>query len=408
MNKARPLSFENTFRALKYRNFRLFIAGQSISTTGTWMQSVAMSWLVYRLTGSALLLGFVGFMSQIPTFIFSPFAGVFADRYDRHKIIVMTQVLSMLQAGILAGLTLSGHIAVWQIIVLGFFLGCINSVDIPARQSFLIEMVEKKEVLGNAIALNSAMFNSSRLIGPTIAGIIVAVAGEGICFLLNALSFLAVIASLLMMKLDKTGKKWRETRVLDELKEGLIYVYNSKPIRRILLLLSVISMLGMSYIVLMPVFARDIHRGGSDLLGFMMGAVGIGALAATLWLASREEPPTIESTVPFAATLFSSAIILFALSRVLWVSILLLAVTGFGFLAATASFNTIIQNIVHDDKRGRVMSLYAMAFMGMAPIGSLIAGALANKLGATDALLIGGTLCLFATFVFYRLTHPRK
>ena len=396
------------FRALQFRNFRLFIAGQSISTIGTWMQSVAMSWLVYRITGSALLLGTVAFLSQIPTFVLSPFAGVFADRYNRHKIVIITQVLSMIQASILAILTLSGNITVWQIVALGFFLGCVNSVDIPARQSFLIEMVEKKEVLGNAIALNSAMFNASRLIGPTLAGIIVAVAGEGICFLVNALSFLAVIASLLMMKLDRAKRRSPEMHVLQELKEGVIYAYNSRPIRRILLLLSVISMLGMSYIVLMPVFAKDIHHGGADTLGFMMGAVGVGALAATLWLASLREPPTLEKTVPAAATIFSASIILFALSRVLWVSIVLLVVTGFGFLATTASFNTIIQNTVHDDKRGRVMSLYAMAFIGMAPIGSLLAGAIANKLGATDALLIGGFSCLFATFVFYRLTHPRN
>jgi MFS family permease len=392
---------------LEYRNFRLFITGQSISTIGTWMQSVAMSWLVYRMTGSALLLGIVAFAAQIPTFVFSPFTGVFADRYNRHKIIIVTQVLSMIQAGILAVLTLSGHITVWQIVALGFFLGCVNSVDIPARQSFLIEMVEKKEVLGNAIALNSAMFNASRLIGPTLAGIIVAVAGEGICFLVNSLSFIAVIASLLMMSLNRTERKIPEMRVMDELKEGVIYAYNSRPIRLILMLLSIISMLGMSYIVLMPVFARDVHHGGPGTLGFMMGAVGVGALIATLWLASREKPPTLEGTVPIASAIFSTSIILFALSRVLWVSVILLAVTGFGFLATTASFNTIIQNIVHDDKRGRVMSLYAMAFIGMAPIGSLLAGVIANNLGATDALLIGGFSCLFATFIFYRLTHPR-
>jgi MFS family permease len=398
---------KNTFRSLEYRNFRLFITGQSISTIGTWMQSVAMSWLVYRMTGSALLFGVVAFASQIPTFILSPFAGVFADRYNRHKIIIVTQILAMIQAGILAALTLTGHITVWQIITLGVFLGCINSVDIPARQSFLIEMVEKKEVLGNAIALNSAMFNASRLIGPTIAGIIVAVAGEGICFLVNSLSFIAVIVSLLMMRLNRAERKIPEMHVMQELKEGVIYAFNSKPIRLMLLLLSVISMLGMSYIVLMPVFARDVHHGGPGTLGILMAAVGVGALIATLWLASREKPPTLEGTVPIASAIFSASIILFALSRVLWVSVILLAVTGFGFLATTASFNTIIQNIVHDDKRGRVMSLYAMAFIGMAPIGSLIAGAIANKLGATDALLIGGFACLFATFVFYHLTHPR-
>jgi len=399
---------KNIFRSLKYRNFRLFFIGQSISLIGTWMQSVAMSWLVYRMTGSALLLGVVAFSSQIPTFILSPFAGVFADRYNRHRIVIVTQALSMVQAFALAGLTLTGKIQVWQIITLGLFLGCVNAVDIPTRQSFLIDMVEQKEMLGNAIALNSAIFNGARLIGPTVAGILVAIVGEGICFLINALSFLAVIASLLMMKLTPKEEKGSASHVMKELKEGVIYAFGSRPIRLILFLLSIISMLGMSYIVLMPVFAKDIHHGGPETLGILMAAVGVGALIATLYLASRKEPPTLEKIIPGGAAIFACGVILFALSRVLWVSILLLVVTGFGFLATTASSNTIIQTVVHDDKRGRVMSFYAMAFMGMAPIGSLIAGAIANKLGATDALLIGGFSCLFATFVFYRLTHPRR
>ncbi len=400
--------FRNVFRALKFRNFRLFFIGQSISLIGTWMQSIAMSWLVYRMTGSALLLGIVAFSSQIPTFILSPFAGVFADRYNRHRIVIVTQTLSMIQAFILAYLTLAGKIQVWQIIALGLFLGCINAVDIPTRQSFLIDMVEKKEMLGNAIALNSAMFNGARLIGPTVAGILVAVVGEGICFLLNALSFIAVIASLLMMKLTKIEDKGRASRVMQELKEGVIYTFNSKPIRSILMLLSIISMLGMSYVVLMPVFARDIHHGGPATLGVLMAAIGVGALIATLYLASRKTTPTLEKGIPIAAAIFTGGVILFALSRVLWVSIILLVITGFGFLTTTASSNTILQTIVHDDKRGRVMSFYTMAFMGMAPIGSLLAGALASKFGATDALLFGGFSCLFANLVFYRLTNPLK
>ncbi len=400
--------FRNVFRALKFRNFRLFFIGQSISLIGTWMQSIAMSWLVYRMTGSALLLGIVAFSSQIPTFILSPFAGVFADRYNRHRIVIVTQTLSMIQAFILAYLTLAGKIQVWQIIALGLFLGCINAVDIPTRQSFLIDMVEKKEMLGNAIALNSAMFNGARLIGPTVAGILVAVVGEGICFLLNALSFIAVIASLLMMKLTKKEGKGRASRVMQELKEGVIYTFNSKPIRSILMLLSIISMLGMSYVVLMPVFARDIHHGGPATLGVLMAAIGVGALIATLYLASRKTTPTLEKGIPIAAAIFTGGVILFALSRVLWVSIILLVITGFGFLTTTASSNTILQTIVHDDKRGRVMSFYTMAFMGMAPIGSLLAGALASKFGATDALLFGGFSCLFANLVFYRLTNPLK
>ncbi len=398
----------NLFRALKYRNFRLFFVGQSISLIGTWMQSIAMSWLVYRMTGSALLLGIVGFSSQIPTFILSPFAGVFADRYNRHKIIIATQALSMMQAFILAGLTLSGKIQVWQIIALGLFLGCVNAVDIPTRQTFLIDMVEKKEMLGNAIALNSAIFNGARLIGPTIAGILIAIVGEGICFLLNAISFLAVIASLLMMKLNRKEEKGHESNVMGELKEGVDYAFSSRPIRMILFLLSIISMLGMSYVVLMPVFAKDIHHGGPGTLGIFMAAIGVGALIATLYLAARKEPPTLEKGIPVSATIFASGVILFALSRVLWVSIILLVVTGFGFLATTASSNTIIQTVVDDDKRGRVMSFYAMAFMGMAPIGSLLAGTIASKFGATDALLFGGFSCLFANLIFFRLTHSLR
>ncbi len=394
---------------MKYPNFRLFFTGQSISLIGTWMQSVAMSWLVYRLTGSALLLGFVGFASHIPIFIFSPFAGVFADRYNRHRIVVVTQTLAMIQAFILAGLTLWGRIHVWQIIFLGFFLGSVNAVEIPARQAFLIDMVEsRKDLLGNAIALNSAIFNTARFIGPTLAGIIVAVLGEGMCFLINAISFVAVLVCLLLMKLAPKQLKPSGKHVFDELKDGLIYAFGSRPIRMILFLLSIISMLGMSYVVLMPIFAADVHHGDSKMLGFMMAAVGVGALSATLYLASRKSPPTLERFVPAAATLFSSAIILFSLSRVLWVSIALLVVTGFGFLLTTASSNTIIQTVVQDDKRGRVMAFYTIAFLGVAPIGSLLAGIAANKIGAPDALLLGGTLCLFAAFLFYRLTNRRR
>ena len=389
-----------TFRALKYRNFRLFFAGQSISLVGTWMQSIAMSWLVYRMTGSALLLGVVGFASQIPTFILSPLAGVLTDRHNRHRIIILTQSLAMVQAFILAALTLSGVIAVWHIIALGIFLGCINSLDIPARQSFLIEMVEKKELLGNAIALNSAIFNAARLIGPTIAGIIVAVTGEGICFLINGFSFLAVIVSLLLMRINPRRVRPERRHILHELKEGVDYAFSSAPIRSILILLGIISMTGMSYVVLMPVFAKDIHRGGPHTLGFLMAAVGVGALIATLYLASRKTPLKLEKIIPVSSAIFATGLMLFALSRILWVSLILLVVTGFGFMVNTASSNTILQTVVDDDKRGRVMSLYTAAFMGMAPIGSLLAGAFANKLGAPDAVILGGLLCLFSTLIF--------
>ncbi len=400
-------AIRTTFRALKYRNFRFFFIGQSISLIGTWTQSIAMGWLVYRMTGSVLLLGVAGFASQVPTFILSPFGGVLADRHNRRRILLITQTLSMVQAFILAALTLTGVVAVWHIISLGVLLGCVNSLDIPARQSFLIEMVEKKEFLGNAIALNSSIFNAAQLIGPIIAGIIVSAAGEGVCFLINGISFLFVIVSLLLMRISQRQARPERRHILLEIKEGIDYAFSSAPIRSILILLSIISMTGTSYVVLMPVFAKDVHHGGPHTLGFLMAAVGVGALIATLYMASRKTPPKLEKIIPASSAIFASGVMFFALSRMLWVSLLLLVVVGFGFMVNTASSNTILQTVVDDDKRGRVMSLYTAAFMGMAPIGSLLAGALANKLGAPDALLIGGSACLLSTLIFYRLTNPR-
>ena len=401
------------FRALRYRNFRLFFIGQTISLTGTWMQAIAMSWLVYRMTNSPLLLGIVGFSSQIPSFIFAPFAGIMADRFDRRRLLLITQTLSMIQAFILAVLTLTGTIAVWHIIVLGAFLGCINALDIPARQSFIVEMVEKKENLGNAIALNSLMFNAARLIGPSIAGILIALVGEGECFLINGLSFLAVIASLLAMKLTAHKIKKDHPRIMKELKEGFAYTFGFPPIKFIILLLAVISLMGTSYAVLMPVFAKDILKGGPGTLGLLMTGGGIGALAATLYLASRKSIVGLSSLIPVSSGIFSAGIILFSFSRSTVLSMLLLAIAGFGFMTNMASSNTILQTIVDDDKRGRVMSFYSMAFMGMTPIGSLLAGVLASKIGAANTLVLGGISCLLASAFFAvkvplltKLIHP--
>lgn len=400
MDKVDKNGFAGIFRTLRYRNFRLFFAGQGVSLIGTWMQHIAMGWLVYRLTNSPLLLGVVGFAAQIPVFILSPVAGVVADRYDRHKLLVATQALSMVQALALAVLTLTGSVHVWHVIILGAFLGCINSVDIPVRQSFLVEMVERKENLGNAIALNSLMFNCARLIGPSVAGIIVAVFGEGVCFIMNAVSFLAVIASLLSMRLKPREASRSGARIVDGLKEGLSYAFGSLPIRMILLLLGVMSLTGMSYAVLMPVFARDILRGGPQTLGFLMAAAGIGALIATAYLASRKSIVGLGRLIPASAALFAAGLILFSLSRTLWISIVLLAIAGFGMMANMAASNTILQTIADDDKRGRVMSFYTVAFMGMAPIGSLIAGALASKIGVTWTLIFGGCVSIAAAAVF--------
>lgn len=394
--------FGTTFRALGYRNFRLFFVGQGISLVGTWIQQIAMGWLVYRLTNSAFMLGVVGFSSQIPSFILSPLTGVLADRWNRRTILVLTQIFSMAQAFILAYLTLSGKVAVWHIVSLGALLGLANSVDIPARQSFIIDMVERKELLGNAIALNSFMFNAARLIGPSIAGIIIGVSGEGVCFLVNGLSFFAVLISLLMMKIKDRRVKGGRPNVIAGLAEGISYTFGFAPIRSILILLGIYSLMGMSYAVLMPVFARDILRGGPDMMGFLMASVGVGALVGTIYLASRKRVVRLGRTIPVAAFIFSASIIVFSLSRVPWLSSIILVFTGFGLMVHMASSNTVIQTIVDDDKRGRVMSFYAMAFMGMAPIGSLLAGAMASWVGAPNTLIIGGIFCLAAAFQFAR------
>ena len=384
-----------------------------MSLVGTWMQQVAMGWLVYRLTNSALLLGVVAFSSQIPVFILSPLGGVAADRFNRRKLLVITQALSAAQAIILGALTLTGHIQIWHIIALGIVLGCINSFDIPARQSFLVEMVEKKENLGNAIALNSLMFNASRLIGPSIAGLVIALFGEGVCFLVNGISFLAVLWSLFIMRIRPKNPKPMRIAVLEELKEGFKYTFGFEPIRLILLLLSVTSAMGMAYVVLMPVFARDVLRGGPETLGFLMASGGLGAAAATIYLASRRSILGLGRLIPISAVVFAVGIILFSLSRTLWISMAVLSISGFGMMVNMAACNTILQTISEDDKRGRVMSFYTMSFMGMAPIGSLAAGAIAGRIGVTGTLIIGGAMCIAASILFAgklsvirKLIHP--
>jgi len=390
------------FRTLKYRNFRIFFFGQGVSLIGTWMQHIAMSWLVYKMTNSVFMLGVVGFASQIPTFILSPFTGVLADRHNRHKILLLTQLLAMLQAFILAFLTLTGNIAVWHIIVMGVFLGCVNSLDIPARHSFILQMIEEKENLGNAIALNSMMFNLARLIGPSIAGVLIAITGEGMCFLINAISYLAVIASLLAMDREIKIRKDKKVSydIFKDLKEGFNYAFGLQPIRAILLLLGIIGLMGMSYAVLMPVFAKDVLGGGPHTLGYLMAAIGMGALTGTSYLASRKKPLMPGNLLPLSAGIFGLSIIAFSFSHNIWVSLPLLFVSGFGIMVQMASSNTILQTIVDDDKRGRVMSFYTMAFMGMAPLGSLLAGGMATRLGVSNTLIISGACCIVASVVF--------
>lgn len=387
-------------RALQYRNFRLFFLGQGISLIGTWIQQIAMSWLVYRLTNSAFLLGVIGFAGQIPTFLLTSFAGVLVDHWNRHRTLIITQTLAMLQALVLAVLTLTGVITVWHILVMGVFLGLVNALDIPTRQAFLVDIVERKEDLGNAIALNSSMVNAARLLGPSIAGILISVVREGGCFLINGVSYIAVILALAAMRITRQRRNGQRPRVVEGVKEGFTYAFGFAPIKSILLLLALVSLVGMPYTVLMPVFARDVLHGGPYALGFLMAAVGVGALVGALYLASRKSVLGLGKWIALGPGIFGAGLIAFALSRILWLSLLLVLLAGFGIMVQMASSNTFLQTIVEDDKRGRVMSLYTMAFMGMAPFGSLLAGSLASKIGAPNTLIIGGACCIVASILF--------
>jgi len=361
-----------------------------------------MSWLVYRLTDSVFLLGIVDFAGQFPTLLFSPLAGVLSDRWNQRRILVLTQSLSMLQALTLAILVLTGTIAVWHIISLSLFLGCIYALDIPTRQSFIIHMVDDKKDLGNAIALNSAIFNAARFIGPSIAGILIALVGEGICFLINGVSYVAVIAALLSINISQVTPGKMNTNILQELKEGFDYAYGFKPIRFILLLLALMSFMGLPYAVLMPAFARDILHGGSHTLGFLLSATGAGALIGAIYLASRKSVLGFERIIPLGAGIFGIALIGFSLFHIFWFSLLLLFIIGFSVMACVASSNTVLQTIVDDNKRGRVMSFFAAAFMGVAPLGSLMAGTLAGLVGITNTIMAGGVCCVVGAIYFSR------
>lgn len=394
--------FKTIFRSLQYRNYRLFFTGQSVSLIGTWMQRIAMPWLVYHMTGSALLLGVVGFAGQIPTLILSPVAGVLTDRWSRYKVLLITQIVSLLQASVLAWLCLAGVIQIWEIVALSVIMGCINAFDVPARHSFVIDMVENKEDLGNAIALNSLMFNGARLIGPSIAGVMLASTSEGVCFLLNAISYIFVIISLMRMRLHITQIHKKAERILIELGEGLRYTFGFAPIKHLLILLSISSLMGMSYSVLMPVFAKEVLHGGSHTYGFLMGAAGFGALMGALFLASRKSVLKLGRIVPASAILFGSALLGLSFSRLFPISLVLMIFIGLGMMMQTAASNTILQTITDDDKRGRVMGFYSMSIMGTAPFGSLIAGGLAKLIGTPWTIFIGGFITIIGAFFFLR------
>lgn len=401
LNPAASAGLSHAWRALRHRNFRLFFGGQSISLIGTWMTRVATSWLVYRLTKSSLLLGTVGFAGQIPTFLLAPFAGVIVDRIDRRKVLVWTQTLAMVQSLLLAWLTLSHRINVTEILILSAFQGVINAFDMPGRQSFMIRMVEDRGDLSNAIAINSSMVNAARLIGPSLAGMLIAVTSEGWCFLIDGISYIAVIASLLMMRVTHEAMERHGATMVQQLSEGWAYVANSMPIRSILLLFALISLMGWPFMVLMPVFAAQVLHGGPHTLGFLMAAVGVGSLTSALSLVVRKSVRGLTRVIPLGAFLFGVGLVCFGFSHSQWLSMALMLLTGFGMMQGVTSSNTILQTLVDEKMRGRVMSYYTVAFVGMAPFGSLLAGALAHAIGAPRTVIVSGIACISGGIWFW-------
>jgi MFS family permease len=387
-------------RALRYRNFRLFIGGQLISLVGTWMQIVAQSWLVYRLTGSAALLGAVGFFGQIPVFLLSPLGGVVADRHSRHRVIMATQAVSMVLALVLAGLTLGGVVRIWHVFVLSALLGVVSAFDIPARQAFLVDMAGKPDLI-NAIALNSSIFNGARIVGPALAGMLVASIGEGWCFFANGVSYAAVLGSLLLMVVAEAPPASPPGSPLERIAEGFRFVLQNPPVRALMVLLGVLSLTGMPYAVLMPIFADRVLGGGAEELGLLMGASGVGALGGALLLATRRSVNGLGRWVAVSAGAFGISLVLFAASRSLWLSMALLLPAGFFLMIEMGASNTLVQTMAPDELRGRVMSVYSMMFMGMAPIGALVAGAAAERFGAPLTVAAGGVMGAVAAGLFW-------
>jgi MFS family permease len=389
-----------TLRALQYRNFQLFFSGQLISLIGTWMQNLAQAWLVYRITGSMILLGGISFCSQIPIFLFSTVGGIVADRYSRHRVVIATQSASMVLALALAALTLSHTVHIWHIFVLSALLGVVNAFDIPARQSFIVDMVGRADLM-NAIALNSSMFNASRVVGPAVAGILVAAIGEGWCFFANGISYIAVIVGLLLMRVAPHRPVTGGGSPVAKIVEGFRFVIRNRPIHALLILLSIASVTGMPFTVLMPVFADRILHGGPKALGWLTGCAGMGALGAALLLASRQTLKGLSGWIATSATAFGVGLLIFALSRTFLFSALILVPVGFSLMLQMGSSNTLIQSMVPDHLRGRVMGVYSMMLMGMAPFGGLLAGVVADRFGAPTTVAIGGVICLAAAGIFW-------
>jgi MFS family permease len=405
-------SISHAWRALRHRNFKLFFVGQSISVIGTWMTRLATSWLVYRMTHSALLLGIVSFAGQIVSFLLGPFAGVWVERLNRRKLLVWTQAAGAVQSLALAALTLTHVINLWEIIALSAFQGVINAFDMPGRQSFLVQMVDYRSDcrnsdrnddrgdLSNAIAINSSMANGARLIGPAIAGVVIGAFGEGWCFLIDGVSYFAVIASLLLMRIKPLDIRRKATSMFEQMREGWDYVRRFRPIRTILLLFALLSLMGYSYSVLLPIFAGQVLHGGAYTLGGLTAASGIGALTSGLSLAVRKSVVGLTRMLQIAAAMLGGALILFGLSHILWLSLVLMVFVGFGLMQGAAVSNTIIQSLVPEDKRARVMGYYTMAFFGAAPFGSLLAGALAHRIGAPHTVFVTGAFCVAGSLWF--------
>ncbi|MGD8453911.1 MAG: MFS transporter [Phycisphaerae bacterium] len=399
----RPGRFGHAFRALRHCNYRLFFAGQAVSLIGTWISRIAIGWLVYRLTDSAFMLGLVSFVGLVPAFLLTPLGGIVADRIPRRRVLVCTQIMLMLTSFALAFFALRGTITPVHMIVLGAIQGLCNAFDVPARQAFVVEMVEGPADLGSAIAMNSMIFNSARLLGPSIAGVLIAVFGEGLCFLIDGASFLAVISALLAMRVAVRETAHKDHHVLHELREGLAAAFGFAPIRAILLLMALTSLVGMPYAVLMPVFARTVLHGGAITLGFLMAAAGVGALLGALWLAMRESVLGLGRLIAAGGIVAGIALVAFGLSSTLWLSLPILLVIGVALMVQSAACNTIVQTIVDDATRGRVMGFFAMAFLGTMPFGNLLAGTLARHVGAPRTVMLGGCVCILAATIFARL-----
>ncbi len=407
-NKAETSRIPEMFRALKHRNYQYFFIGQLLSLIGTWMQSVAQAWLVYRLTDSTVLLGLIAFSGQIPVFLFATLGGAIADKYNRQRILQVTQTIAMILATVLTVLTLTGLIQVWHIFVIAALLGLTNAFDIPTRQAFIVDLIERKD-LTNAIALNSSMFNGARIVGPAVAGVLVATAGEGWCFGINAVSYIAVLTGLSLIRIETRRKVPVPGSAISNIVEGFKFVCKTSPIRSLLLLLGVVSLMGSPYAVLMPIFAGQILEGGASGLGILMGASGVGALAGALALAARKSLKGLGRWIAFASAGFGACLILFSFSRSFWLSAAFLVPAGFAMMIQMAASNTLVQSMIPDELRGRVMAVYSMMFMGMAPLGAMFAGTVAQNIGAPYTVAIGGAVCIIAaTFFAFNLKEFRS